>query len=158
MTVISLHMQWPLTSQWHGSVSQREQFVFVTDQTPRPYPTRRLPAQKWDICYVFRKRASLGWSALEFRATPQLIFWEPGKNSAKYLRFWLKTPFFRRKLAKTQKTLIDPRWNAIKFILVNVVIFLAYFLLDNENKINTVIRETAMLLVSKTCAEAVKSK
>jgi hypothetical protein len=30
-------MQWPLTSQLHGSVSQREQlFFFVTDQTPRP--------------------------------------------------------------------------------------------------------------------------
>jgi hypothetical protein len=26
MTGISLHMQWPLTSQWHGSFSQREQF------------------------------------------------------------------------------------------------------------------------------------
>jgi hypothetical protein len=36
MTVISLHMQWPLTSQLHGSFSQREQLVFVTDQTPRP--------------------------------------------------------------------------------------------------------------------------
>jgi hypothetical protein len=37
MTGISLHMQWPLTSQLHGSVSQREQlFFFVTDQTPRP--------------------------------------------------------------------------------------------------------------------------
>jgi hypothetical protein len=28
MTGISLHMQWPLTSQSHGSVSQREQSVF----------------------------------------------------------------------------------------------------------------------------------
>jgi hypothetical protein len=28
MTGISLHMQWPLTSQSHGSVSQREQLVF----------------------------------------------------------------------------------------------------------------------------------
>jgi hypothetical protein len=34
----SLHMQWPLTSQSHGSVSPREQlFFFVTDQTPRSY-------------------------------------------------------------------------------------------------------------------------
>jgi hypothetical protein len=41
MTGISLHMQWPLTSQPHGSVSQREQLFcfFVTDQTPRPYLT-----------------------------------------------------------------------------------------------------------------------
>jgi hypothetical protein len=28
MTGISLHMQWPLTSQSHGIVSQREQLVF----------------------------------------------------------------------------------------------------------------------------------
>jgi hypothetical protein len=28
MTSISLHMQWPLTSQTHGSVSQREHLVF----------------------------------------------------------------------------------------------------------------------------------
>jgi hypothetical protein len=28
MTGIFLHMQWPLTSQLHGSVSQREQLVF----------------------------------------------------------------------------------------------------------------------------------
>jgi hypothetical protein len=27
MTSISLHMQWPLTSQLHGSVSQREQLL-----------------------------------------------------------------------------------------------------------------------------------
>jgi hypothetical protein len=27
MTINSLHMQWPLTSQLHGSVSQREQLV-----------------------------------------------------------------------------------------------------------------------------------
>jgi hypothetical protein len=29
MTGISLHMQWPLTSQLHGSVSQRETLVFL---------------------------------------------------------------------------------------------------------------------------------
>jgi hypothetical protein len=29
MTGISLHMQWPLTSQLHGSVSQREQLDFL---------------------------------------------------------------------------------------------------------------------------------
>jgi hypothetical protein len=46
MTGISLHIQWPLTSQLHGSISQREQlFFFVTDLTPSPYPTRSLPAQ-----------------------------------------------------------------------------------------------------------------
>jgi hypothetical protein len=36
MTSISLHMQWPLTSLLHGSVSQRgPHWFFVTDQTPR---------------------------------------------------------------------------------------------------------------------------
>jgi hypothetical protein len=35
MTGISLHMQWPLTSQLRGSVSQGEQMdFFVTDLTP----------------------------------------------------------------------------------------------------------------------------
>jgi hypothetical protein len=51
MTGISLHMQWPLTSQLHGSVSHREQlFFFITDQTPCPYTTRSLPAQLWHRC------------------------------------------------------------------------------------------------------------
>jgi hypothetical protein len=37
MTSSSLRMQWPLTSQSHGSVSQREQLdFFVTHQTPHP--------------------------------------------------------------------------------------------------------------------------
>jgi predicted Zn-dependent protease len=31
MTGISLHMQWPQTSQLHGSVSQREQLVNKVD-------------------------------------------------------------------------------------------------------------------------------
>jgi hypothetical protein len=37
MTGISLHMQWPLTSQFHGSVSQREQLVFRygSNSTPK---------------------------------------------------------------------------------------------------------------------------
>jgi hypothetical protein len=38
MTGISLHMQWPLTSQLRGSVSQREQlFFYVMDQNPHPF-------------------------------------------------------------------------------------------------------------------------
>jgi hypothetical protein len=32
MTGISLHMQWPLTSQFHGSILKDN----VTDQIPRP--------------------------------------------------------------------------------------------------------------------------
>jgi hypothetical protein len=47
MTGISLHIQWPLTSQLQGSVSQREQLFFVTEQTPRPFPSRSLSAQLW---------------------------------------------------------------------------------------------------------------
>jgi hypothetical protein len=34
----SLHMQWPLTSQLHGSVSQGEQLVFCYGKTKHPYP------------------------------------------------------------------------------------------------------------------------
>jgi hypothetical protein len=35
MTGISLHMQWPLTSQSHGSVSQREQLFFCYESNTR---------------------------------------------------------------------------------------------------------------------------
>jgi hypothetical protein len=37
MTGNSLHMQWPLTSQLHGSVSQREQLVFRYGSNSTPY-------------------------------------------------------------------------------------------------------------------------
>jgi hypothetical protein len=36
MAGISLHMQWPLTSQLHGSFLKESTLFFVTDQTPRP--------------------------------------------------------------------------------------------------------------------------
>jgi hypothetical protein len=36
MTGISLHMQWPLTSQLHGSVSQREQLCFCYGSNSMP--------------------------------------------------------------------------------------------------------------------------
>jgi hypothetical protein len=42
MTGNSLHMQWPLTSQSHGSVSQMNNWFFVMDQTPRPGISGRL--------------------------------------------------------------------------------------------------------------------
>jgi hypothetical protein len=48
MTGISLLMQWPLTSQLHGSVSQREQLFFFTDQTPRML----VDTWKWFILVV----------------------------------------------------------------------------------------------------------
>jgi hypothetical protein len=37
MTGISLHMQWPLTSQLHGSVSRREQLVFHCKSNSMPF-------------------------------------------------------------------------------------------------------------------------
>jgi hypothetical protein len=39
MTGISLHMQWPLTSQSHGSFSQREQLAFCYRSNSTPYRT-----------------------------------------------------------------------------------------------------------------------
>jgi hypothetical protein len=45
MIGIFLHRQWPLTSQSHGSFLKENYCFFVVDQTPRPYPTRILPAQ-----------------------------------------------------------------------------------------------------------------
>jgi hypothetical protein len=36
MTGISLHMQWPLTSQLHGIALKENNWLFITDQTPRP--------------------------------------------------------------------------------------------------------------------------
>jgi hypothetical protein len=36
MTGISLHMQWPLTSQLHGSFLKENNLFFVMNQTPRP--------------------------------------------------------------------------------------------------------------------------
>jgi hypothetical protein len=45
MTGISLHMQWPLTSQSHGSVSQREQLDFLL--------RTKLQARHWsNISYI----------------------------------------------------------------------------------------------------------
>jgi hypothetical protein len=37
ITGISLHMQWPLTSQLHGSVSQREQLCFCYGSNSMPF-------------------------------------------------------------------------------------------------------------------------
>jgi hypothetical protein len=36
MTGISWHMQWPLTSQSHGSILKANNYFFIRDQTPRP--------------------------------------------------------------------------------------------------------------------------
>jgi hypothetical protein len=36
MTGISLHMQWPLTSQLHGTVSQREHLAFCYGSNSTP--------------------------------------------------------------------------------------------------------------------------
>jgi hypothetical protein len=54
MTGISLHlaMASDFTVTWQ--YSQRKQLVFFTDQTPRPYPTRGFPAQRWStfLCWI----------------------------------------------------------------------------------------------------------
>jgi hypothetical protein len=43
MTSISLRMQWPLTSQLHGSVSQREQLVFCYGSNSTPLSDKESP-------------------------------------------------------------------------------------------------------------------
>jgi hypothetical protein len=43
MTGNSLHMQWPLTSQSHGSVSQREQLVFCYGSNSTPLSDKESP-------------------------------------------------------------------------------------------------------------------
>jgi hypothetical protein len=52
MTGISLHMQWPLTSQSHGSVSKRKISFFVTDQTPCPFKCIFQAGQQTSLAYV----------------------------------------------------------------------------------------------------------
>jgi hypothetical protein len=44
MTGISLHMQWPLTSQLHGSFSQNEQLVFC-------YGSNSTPKYIFKVCF-----------------------------------------------------------------------------------------------------------
>jgi hypothetical protein len=53
MTGISLHMQCVMASDFSVAwqcLSKRTIVFFVTDQTPRPYPTRSLPAKFWHRC------------------------------------------------------------------------------------------------------------
>jgi hypothetical protein len=45
MLGISFQMQWPLTSQFHGSFLKENKWYFIMNQTARPYPTWSLPAQ-----------------------------------------------------------------------------------------------------------------
>jgi hypothetical protein len=61
MTSISLHMQWPLTSQCMAVSLKENNWFFVTDQTPCPYLTRSLPPQfqhrctEWSTVWVLTK-------------------------------------------------------------------------------------------------------
>jgi hypothetical protein len=52
----SLHIQWPLTSQLHGSFLKENNWFLITDQTPNPYLTRSLSAREqwfeWDMDYL----------------------------------------------------------------------------------------------------------
>jgi hypothetical protein len=48
-----LHMQCAMASDFSVAwqcLSKRTIGFFITDQTPRPYPTRSLPAQFWHWC------------------------------------------------------------------------------------------------------------
>jgi hypothetical protein len=51
MTCISLHMQWPLTSQWHGSFSQIEQLVFHYGSNSMPNPYIFIDLSVYVICF-----------------------------------------------------------------------------------------------------------
>jgi hypothetical protein len=61
-------MQWPLSSQWHGSFLKENNYFFVSDQNPHPYPTRETPRPvltpvhgvSTNISTSSRKRAKLG--------------------------------------------------------------------------------------------------
>jgi hypothetical protein len=65
MTGISLHMQWPLTSQLHGSVSQREQLFFR-------YGSNSTPTYLKNVSIT--ERPGLGQAELELGASTQLHF------------------------------------------------------------------------------------
>jgi hypothetical protein len=54
MAGISLHMQWPLTSQSHGSVSQREQLVFCSGSNSTPV--------QYDLSMCFLKAIENGFT------------------------------------------------------------------------------------------------
>jgi hypothetical protein len=45
MTGISIHVQWPLTSQSNGNFLKENKWFVIMDQTPCPYQTRSRPAQ-----------------------------------------------------------------------------------------------------------------
>jgi hypothetical protein len=82
MTGISLHMQWPLTSQSHGTVSQKEQlFFFVTDQTPRLYPARSLPAQ-----FVIQQLSIQQFELRQNNIVPKFVLFERLKRSVNSFR------------------------------------------------------------------------
>jgi hypothetical protein len=55
MTGISLHMRWPLTSQSHGSVSQREQLVFSYGSNSTPHDLTKLNFSRFSFrkCFYF---------------------------------------------------------------------------------------------------------
>jgi hypothetical protein len=77
-------MQWPLTSQSLGNVSQREQLVFfATVQTPRPYPTSSLPTQFLTLEYcVGLVKAINHWRNLALpRFEPRSPKWHTGALS-----------------------------------------------------------------------------
>jgi hypothetical protein len=64
MTCNSLHMQWPLTSQFHGSVSQREQLVFRYGSNSMPKFCSILALLKVRTLHIIHPRSGMrvtGW-------------------------------------------------------------------------------------------------
>jgi hypothetical protein len=62
MTSISLHMQWPLTSQSQVSSLKENNWFFVTDQTPCPFFDKintYLTSAHYILYLIFKKRSKV---------------------------------------------------------------------------------------------------
>jgi hypothetical protein len=72
MTGISLHMQWPLTSQSHGGVSQRKQLdFFVTEQNSTPIITQSFSVENLGYFRNFQKLPKLNKHSFDVEPTKE---------------------------------------------------------------------------------------
>jgi hypothetical protein len=72
MTGISLHLQWPLTPQSHGSFTQREPLFFVRDRTQRLYKVQIIfPLRKFN--YILKGRVTLHCSTSLCTCAPTYV-------------------------------------------------------------------------------------
>jgi hypothetical protein len=60
MTGISLHIQWPLTTQSHSSFLQEKNLFFNTDQTPQPMIF--LMSKNWQIWLKMQQLRQKMWA------------------------------------------------------------------------------------------------